>query len=223
MSCFEPKRLKKNLVPNLNQLQYAKQALRRTILAARRDLSDRPARSEQIRRRLLDYLSGRCPRQTLLYMGARDEMETAPLVRHWLAATGQAIVPYCLPGYQLGLFTLQDFAELSPGAYGILEPASHLRADRQASAELLDLAILPGVAYDRHGNRLGHGKGYYDRLLPRLRPDCRRIALAFECQIVAEVPAEPHDIPIETLITEHRIIECERPSSPLSPEERGLG
>ena len=204
------------------RLQHAKRALRRTVVAARSALPDRSARSEQIRRRLFDYLAAAYTRDTLLYLGTRDEIETAPLVQHWLAATGQAIVPYCLPGYQLGLFTLRNFAELTPGAYGILEPAPDLRADREASAESLDLAILPGVAFDLHGNRLGHGKGYYDRLLPRLRPNCRRLALAFECQIVAEVPAESHDIPVETIITEQRVIECQRPSSPLSPEERGL-
>lgn len=197
-------------MPDPDQPQKAKQALRESVFAARRVLTDHAVRSVRIRERLLDHLGSQLPHPALLYLGARHEIDTAPLVQQWLAAVGQVVVPYCLPGHQLGLFKLQDFAELSPGAYGILEPTSHLRAERKASAESLELTVLPGVAFDLRGNRLGHGMGYYDRLLPHIRPECRRIALAFECQIVDCVPAEPHDIPVETIITEERTIECSR-------------
>lgn len=194
-------------MPDPDPIHHEKQKLRQTVVAARRALPDHAARSARIRERLLDYLGSRLPHPALLYLGARDEIDTAPLVQHWLAATGQVIVPYCLPGHQLGLFRLQDFSELTPGVYGILEPASDLRAEREVSPQSIELAILPGVAFDLRGNRLGHGKGYYDRLLPHLRPQCRRIAMAFECQMVAEVPTEPHDIPVETIITEQRVID----------------
>ena len=66
----------------------------------------------------------------------------------------------------------------------------------------VDLVLLPGVAFDRRGGRLGHGAGCYDRLLPGLRPDCVRVAAAFSLQVVPEVPVEPHDQRFQRLVTE---------------------
>ena len=101
---------------------------------------------------------------------------------------------------------LEDMDELAIGMYKILEPqagaARHCRANASPVKEL-DLVMVPGVAFDRRGARMGHGKGYYDKLLEHARPDAPLVALAFECQLFPEIPTQAHDIFMDKIITEH--------------------
>jgi len=115
----------------------------------------------------------------------------------------QLLVPYC-QGEDLQLFRLRAMAELEPGVFGILEPRRPLRQwlDRQATIHQVDLAVVPGVAFDRRGGRLGHGRGYYDRLLAQARPETVLVGLAYQCQILPEVPMLPSDIYMNMVITE---------------------
>jgi 5-formyltetrahydrofolate cyclo-ligase len=73
-------------------------------------------------------------------------------------------------------------------------------------AETIDWVLIPGVAFDMAGRRLGYGGGYYDRLLPTLRNDAARIAGAFEVQLVEYVPAAPHDVSVQEIVTEGRTL-----------------
>lgn len=90
--------------------------------------------------------------------------------------------------------------DVLPGYRGIPEPRSHCAL---IAADAIDWVLVPGVAFDRTGRRLGYGGGYYDRLLPQLRSDVPRIAGAYEMQRVDRVPAAPHDVPVQALITEN--------------------
>jgi 5-formyltetrahydrofolate cyclo-ligase len=94
---------------------------------------------------------------------------------------------------------------LEVGAYNILEP----RQDtiKEIPIESIDLILVPGVVFDIHGNRIGHGKGYYDRLLNDTQ-NIPHVGLAFGFQIVDAVPVEGHDLPVDIIVTEERIIEC---------------
>ena len=120
----------------------------------------------------------------------------------------RVVVPYCVGG-QIQLFLLADVEELAAGGLGILEPKPALRGDpsRHVEPAGLDLVLVPGVAFDRRGGRLGRGKGYYDGLLAHIRPDTSLVALAFECQIVPEIPMLPHDVYMHKVITEKAIYE----------------
>jgi 5-formyltetrahydrofolate cyclo-ligase len=71
--------------------------------------------------------------------------------------------------------------------------------------DLIDLVVVPGTAFDPHGGRLGYGLGYYDRLLADM-PLAVRVALAFECQMLPEVTREPHDLPVDIILTEERVL-----------------
>ena len=82
----------------------------------------------------------------------------------------------------------------------------------------VDLCVTPGVAFAPGCVRLGHGGGYYDRWLAGA-PDCLRIGLAFECQIVPALPQEPHDIVLHKVITESRVLSC---AAELPRTQRGL-
>jgi len=138
----------------------------------------------------------------MLYVDARSEVRTGALLRETLHRGKTVVIPYC-DGDELVPWRLRSLDELSPGAYGILEPRAELRtADRHIGAGSIDLICVPGIAFDRRGNRLGSGKGYYDRLLPRLRPDAIKVGLAFECQTVDAVPVDGHDVPMGVVMSE---------------------
>ena len=85
-------------------------------------------------------------------------------------------------------------------SYGILEPVKII----EKSPNKIDLIIVPGIGFDKRGNRLGHGKGYYDKLLRKLKTI--KIGLAFELQIVDQIPTDENDVPVDLIITEERII-----------------
>ncbi len=98
----------------------------------------------------------------------------------------------------LSLHRVAGESELVAGKWGIREP---LASCAVAPLDIVDLLLVPGVAFDRRGHRLGYGKGYYDRLLPARRPEALLVALAFDCQLVEEVPVSGHDVSIDLLIT----------------------
>ena len=87
---------------------------------------------------------------------------------------------------------------------GVLEPITG--RCKTVPIASIDIAIIPGIAFDEKGGRIGSGDGYYDRLIPRLSITTRKVALAFECQIVQQVPMESHDKHVDIIITEKRII-----------------
>jgi 5-formyltetrahydrofolate cyclo-ligase len=101
-------------------------------------------------------------------------------------------------------YPLEDLKNLSAGTYGILEPSGH----HLTPWEDLDLILVPGLAFDREGNRLGFGRGYYDRALPLLRKNCMTIGLAYSFQIVEKVPVSPGDVPVKALLSEKGFQVC---------------
>ena len=145
----------------------------------------------------------------LFYVGVRDEVRTRDLLAEALRSPKRILVPYCTGG-QLELFHLQELEELAPAPFGLFEPKWQLREcpRRRVEVSEVDLAMVPGVAFDRRGGRLGHGKGYYDKLLGRARPDARLVALAFECQVFSQIPMLPHDVFMDRVITEEAIYEA---------------
>ncbi len=133
-----------------------------------------------------------------------DEVRTTDLVVQLLRSGKRTVIPYC-SGEELQLYHLTDLAELSPGMLGIPEPKASFRsrAENHVVAEQLDLLAVPGLAFDRTGGRIGYGRGYFDRLLLRLRPDAVSVGLAFECQVFDRVPMQPHDVPLSAVVTEN--------------------
>ena len=97
--------------------------------------------------------------------------------------------------------------DVVPGFRGIPEPSPDLPTVRPAD---VDCALVPGVAFDDDGRRLGYGGGYYDRLLPQLRPGVPRIAGAFDLQIVDHVPAGAHDVAVDVVVTPTRTVATRR-------------
>ena len=107
----------------------------------------------------------------------------------------------------LGIHEVDSEADLIPGPLGIRQPSSD--APRVAH-DAIDAVIVPGVAYDELGGRLGYGGGYFDRLMPLLRSDCIRIGVAFDEQLLERIPSEEHDADVHIVVTPSRTIRPER-------------
>ena len=145
----------------------------------------------------------------MFYIDVRSEVRTRHALPEALESGKKIVVPWCNDDGQLELFHLESIQELETGMYGILEPLPELRCLPQKQVDLkeLDLIMVPGVGFDATGARMGHGKGYYDKLLENARQDTPLVALAFECQMFEEIPVAPHDIFMDKIITEQNVYE----------------
>lgn len=186
----------------------AKAVLRRAALARRDALApaEREERSRRIQDRLVALEEYRRARVVCLYAGIRSEVATLPVVARALEEGRRVSLPAC-HGDTLRLVYVTALDELvSAGRFGLLEPRPDLveATERRCPADAVDLFVVPGVAFDAEGGRIGYGRGYYDRLLAGARLDAARIGLAFETQMVERVPATPHDVPVHRVLTEAR-------------------
>lgn len=202
-----------------------KRELRALMLSGRQALP--PGRRAELSRlaqeRLLEQPVWRAASGVALYMPTRYEADTALL----LAAARRAGKEVFLPRVLQGQPGMMDFArcrgehELVCGAYGIMEPDPSLPAcafvtpaegPPEGPALAPELFVIPGVAFDRVGRRLGYGGGYYDRFLssPLLRAGGRFVGLAYGFQVVDELPAEPWDQPVDALCTDSGYMEFRR-------------
>ena len=131
-----------------------------------------------------------------LYMSTPDEVDTKPLLAAALNA-GKTVVFPRVEGDTLILHQVQSVGDFIRGAYQILEPK---KSAPVVDPKSVDLFIVPGIAFDQDGFRLGHGKGYYDRLLAGI--SAPKIGLSYAIQTVAEVAHTSYDVPVTTVVTE---------------------
>jgi 5-formyltetrahydrofolate cyclo-ligase len=132
------------------------------------------------------------------YVSVDREIETHGLIRQLLAVGRRVCVPAFVGEYVAA--EIADFdADLQPGQFGILEP----RTVRPAQPEVW---LVPGLGFDRRGNRLGRGRGFFDALLRRTL--ALKIALAHEFQVLERIPAEAHDARMDRIVTETQVYEC---------------
>jgi len=184
-----------------------KQFIRKQAHENRRQQENKDELSERIVARFMALPEFQQAETVLFYVDVRTEVRTRHALPAALATGKKIVVPWCNDAGELELFLLESMDELELGMYSILEPRAELRRvpAKVVQAEGLDLIMVPGVAFDRRGGRTGHGKGYYDKLLEHARPDCPLIALAFECQLFAEIPMQSHDVFMDQVITESEV------------------
>ncbi len=184
-----------------------REALRREVLARRDRLlpEERRRASRAIAQRFWGLAEIASARTLHVSLSTGSEVETADVVAEARRRGLRVVVPVTLVNERRLLLAEFDGPEtLAPGPFGIPEPQPEGR--KVVDLACVDALVIPGVAFDEHGNRLGWGAGYYDRLLERVRPDVPIIALAYECQIVPAVPPEGHDVCVSVIVTEQRII-----------------
>ncbi|MGO9016048.1 MAG: 5-formyltetrahydrofolate cyclo-ligase [Dissulfurispiraceae bacterium] len=189
----------------LSTAPKGKRLIRKEVIS-RRDalsLSDRKAKDESIRRRLLALPEFIKARTILFYASFRSEVDTTELLQNSILNNKTVVLPKVdMENSSLKLYEIRAMEDLVSGCYGILEPLVN-ESNRVRDAGI-DLMIIPGVAFDEHCNRLGYGKGYYDRLLSH--KNALAVGLAYEEQIVAHIPADAHDIKMDKIITDKRVI-----------------
>jgi len=191
---------------SFDQARQKKQQLRQLAAGRRENQQDADLLSGKIWDKIRALPEFVRAQTVMLYLDIGNEVRTREYVPELWQQGKRVVVPYCM-AHELRLFHLKNMDELIPGIWEILEPAAHWRAnsERRVEATHLDLILVPGLAFDRRGDRLGWGKGYYDLLLQHVRPDAVKIALAFECQLVEEIPVLPHDVRMNKVITENAI------------------
>ena len=185
-----------------------RQSLRKQILGAR-DLLGARERQEKSRAAMQNFWS--LPEikhwSTLfVYVNFRSELETLELIQSCLSKGKRVAIPLVEASTvsMIPLLIQDPEKDLVAGYYGIPEPDPE-KSLRVAAREI-DAVVIPGSVFDIHGGRLGYGGGYYDRFLVNDAPRAKRIGLAFEMQVVEKVPVQPHDQPLDILITEKRIV-----------------
>lgn len=133
----------------------------------------------------------------LLYSSLPDEPDTHALIRRAAAAGKRVLLPVVTGETTMELREYRGEAEMRRGAFGITEPQGEPFTDYAQ----IDLAVIPGVAFDAHGNRLGRGRGYYDRLLAKLKDlHVATMGVCFDFQKLTNVPTEPHDIKVDCIL-----------------------
>lgn len=195
-----------NEVPS-HRLKQRKRALRRLVIEARDALSSaaRAERSVRIADRALSLRELGGARTVMAFWSFGSEVETAPLIQR-LHARGVRVVLPRVEGGDVVPVVYETGDEVLATAFGAMEPTG----TEVVVPDEVDLVIAPGVAFDREGNRVGYGGGFYDRFLSRTRPGAPAIAIAFALQVVPEVPHGPADRRVHAIVTEDEVI---RPAS----------
>lgn len=189
-----------------------KKALRKKIISLRDQLlpEEITAKSSLIAAGLYSLLAYRDAGSVMFFITFGTEVDTKPMVEETIKRGKLALAPKALPETRelIPSRVLDWDSDLVPGAYNIPEPGEDTL--RPVKPETIDLLIVPGVAFDLKGNRLGYGGGYYDRFFPLLKKQTPLVAMVFDLQILPEIPVDEWDRRVDIIITEKRVIDCRR-------------
>jgi len=163
-------------------------------------------KTKAIENRLFDLANFLEAKITLLYVNNEHEVLTENILKRAYSYNKIVVLPvYNTENFEMELKKVDNLEkDLNPGPRDILQPDES--RCKVVPIDKIDIAIIPAVALDEKGGRIGSGKGYYDRLIPRLAITTRKVALAFEVQIIPQVPIESHDKHVDIIITEDRVI-----------------
>lgn len=182
-------------------MALTKETARREFLKRRVRLEEglRRKKDRKITENLFCLRELREARLILFYYPLRGEPDITPLMRVFMKKGGQVALPK-VEGEHLGLYLVSSLSSLKKGSFGVLEPTEGVRVE----PEDLDLALVPGILFDRAGYRIGFGKGYYDRLLNRIK--ALKVGVAYAFQVLESVPRDPWDRPVDVVVTEKEVI-----------------
>ena len=192
----------------MDDILETKADIRKTISQNMSDLPDEKIseKNQQVTQRLFEFANFMEASIVLLYINKENEVDSHEILRRCYDFNKIVV----LPAFNTDKRSITPMkvdnpdADLMMGPRGILEP--NPERCKIVSIEFVDIAIIPGLAFDEKGGRIGSGEGYYDRLIPKLAATTRKVALAFENQILPQIPMTSHDKHVDIIITEDRVI-----------------
>ncbi len=174
----------------------SKTEIRDNIKKIRKELN--PAKKESLDKTIIAKINSNSRVQNaetiLIYMSHKNEVDIINFISENI--NKKNLVLPKVNKNNLDLYLIESLEDLEEGAYGIMEPKTSCKSIKP---EDIDLAFIPGIAFDKNGHRIGYGKGYYDKLSKDLK--CQKIGLAYDFQIVDEIPFESHDVPVDFIIS----------------------
>ena len=185
-----------------------KDFLRKNLIKKRKNISELEIfnKSQLIEKNLFELDEYKSSQTILFYVSCDSEVYTHDMIKKSLAIKKNIIVPISnVTNKDLILSKLEGWEDLEKGSYNILEPKR--KNEKEIFLDNINVIIVPALGFDIKGNRLGHGFGYYDKLLKKSK-NAIHIGLAFEFQIINNIQIEKHDIPVDKIVTEKRIIYC---------------
>ncbi len=172
----------------------SKQEIRKQL--RQKGSADSSAEVAEIINRLRQHPRIVLARTLLIYSSLPDEVPTQELLDEFVSEGKTVLLPRVVSATDMLLHCYTGSADLESGAFGILEPTGKPFTDYQQ----IEVAIIPGMAFDRHGHRLGRGKGYYDRFLPLLT-NAYKIGVCYPSRLFDEIPVDDHDIMMDEVIS----------------------
>ena len=192
----------------MDEIRATKEEIRNDIAKRLAALADSTveAKARQIENRLFEFANFLEANIVLLYINSANEVISRNIIERCFDYNKIVILPaFDIYTYKMKLMKVDNLeTDLKLGPRGIFEP-DEMRCN-VVPIECIDIAIIPGTAFDEKGGRIGSGEGYYDRLIPKLSITTRKVALAFENQITQQIQMESHDKHVDIIITEKRII-----------------
>jgi len=178
--------------------------LKRSLRSERVQMSERVVREKSLRiyHRLIDMPAYQLARCIACYVSIKNEVDTKTVIQKAIDSGKQVGVPVTREDGDMDFQAIAGLSDLRPVHYGLREPVPDSK--KVLLPHTIDLILVPGIAFDRSGHRIGSGGGYYDRFLART--EVVRIGLSYGFQIIDRVPAEPHDEKMDLIITENEVI-----------------
>ena len=163
-------------------------------------------KTKRIEKRLFEFANFIEAKTSLLYINSGYEVVTKDILKRCFDYNKTVVLPsFNFEMQKISLLKVDNLKTgLKRGENGILEPDTS--KCKTVPIQFIDIAIIPGFAFDEKGGRIGSGDGFYDRLIPMLPVTTRKVGLAYESQIIQQVPMESHDKHVDIIITENRII-----------------
>jgi 5-formyltetrahydrofolate cyclo-ligase len=195
--------------PHSDERKLRKRALRAELIQVRARISkeERAAHSRAIGERAAALPELMACRTVALYAPLNTEVDPGEIARRLSGAGARIAYPRVLPSGRILAFAACDPAALVQGPLGALEPPA---GAREVDLDAIEAVVMPGVAFSVDGLRLGRGGGYYDATLKKVPGRALRVGLGFDVQVVPSLPREPHDVPLDLVLTEARTLRFPR-------------
>ena len=184
-----------------------KNQLKESILEKRNSLAKQEIveKSKKIQDKLFNLEQYKKLKIIMFFVSFNNEVNTHNMIRN--ALKNKTVIVPKVERHEIEPSVIIDFDNLVPAKFGILEPIETMKI----AYKNIDLVLVPGIVFDKEGHRIGYGYGYYDRFLRKV-PKAIKIGLAFDFQVIDKIPREMHDVAVNLIVTEEKVVECGKKS-----------